>query len=208
MLRQVHEAGLRVETTLDLDLQKAANRAVLEGLATYERRHGWKGKLENMLANGTALDRLQASRLGNCKWSRRLRSCSGDARPCLLKSTRALAQRKIVLLPADWQWTGQHFSDPLVKPGDMIYVRLSDAMEAGAQRASLEQDAGVQGALMAMDNTSGDVLAMVGGRDFALSSSTARRKQSGRQDQASSPTSTQPPSKMARSRQTSSWMRR
>ena len=42
-------------------------------------------------------------------------------------------------------------------------------MEGSARRATLEQDSGVQGALMAIDNTSGDVLAMVGGRDFALS---------------------------------------
>ena len=47
---QVHEAGLRVDTTLDLDLQKTANKAVADGLAAYERRHGWKGKLENVLA--------------------------------------------------------------------------------------------------------------------------------------------------------------
>ena len=34
---------------------------------------------------------------------------------------------------------------------------------------TLEQDSGAQGAVFAMDNTSGDVLAMVGGRDWALS---------------------------------------
>jgi penicillin-binding protein 1A len=33
----------------------------------------------------------------------------------------------------------------------------------------LEQDSGVQGSLMAVDNTSGEVFAMVGGRDFNLS---------------------------------------
>ncbi len=42
-------------------------------------------------------------------------------------------------------------------------------MEGNARRATLEQDSGTQGSLFAMDNTSGDVLAMVGGRDFALS---------------------------------------
>ena len=42
-------------------------------------------------------------------------------------------------------------------------------VEGNARRATLEQDSGAQGALFAMDNTSGDVLAMVGGRDFALS---------------------------------------
>jgi penicillin-binding protein 1A len=36
-------------------------------------------------------------------------------------------------------------------------------------RATLEQDSGAQGSLMAVDNTTGDVLAMVGGRDYALS---------------------------------------
>ena len=75
----------------------------------------------------------------------------------------------VILLPADWQWTGQRHAEALVKPGDIIYVHLADAMEGSARRATLEQDSGAQGALMAIDNTSGDVLAMVGGRDFALS---------------------------------------
>jgi penicillin-binding protein 1A len=35
--------------------------------------------------------------------------------------------------------------------------------------AQLEQDSGVQASMMAVDNASGEVLAMVGGRDFALS---------------------------------------
>src|SRR5581483_11712564 len=39
---QVHEGGLKVYTSLDVEMQKAANQAVLDGLAAYERRHGWK----------------------------------------------------------------------------------------------------------------------------------------------------------------------
>jgi penicillin-binding protein 1A len=76
---------------------------------------------------------------------------------------------EIVLLPDDWKWTGQRYGDALVKPGDVIYVHLSETMEGTARHATLEQDSGAQGALMAMDNTNGDVLAMVGGRDYALS---------------------------------------
>jgi penicillin-binding protein 1A len=53
---EVHEAGLRVDTTLDVDLQKAANRAVLDGVAVYERHHGWRGRLENVVAGGATLD--------------------------------------------------------------------------------------------------------------------------------------------------------
>ena len=61
---QVHEGGLKVYTTLDVELQKAANQAVLDGLAAYERRHGWKGHLENVVAEGDGSRQIFASRLG------------------------------------------------------------------------------------------------------------------------------------------------
>ena len=53
---QVHEAGLKVQTTLDLDLQQTANRAVLDGLASYERKRGWKGAQQNVLTQGGGLE--------------------------------------------------------------------------------------------------------------------------------------------------------
>src|SRR5438552_4717659 len=56
---QVHQGGLRVYTSLDMDLQRAANQAVFDGLAAYERRHGWKGHLENVLSKGTTMDSYQ-----------------------------------------------------------------------------------------------------------------------------------------------------
>jgi penicillin-binding protein 1A len=92
---------------------------------------------------------------------------------CRLKFTPASARPArpgSSCCPEDWKWTGQRYGDALVKPGDIIYVHLADAAEGGARRAALEQDSGAQGSLMAMDNTTGDVLAMVGGRDYALSS--------------------------------------
>src|ERR1700722_15807985 len=54
---QVHEGGLKVYTSLDVDLQKAANQAMLDGLATSERRHGWKGHLKNILAEGNTIEK-------------------------------------------------------------------------------------------------------------------------------------------------------
>jgi penicillin-binding protein 1A len=165
---QVHEAGLRVQTTLDLDLQKNANKALFDGLAAYERRHGWKGKLENVLANGTALDDYK-----HPDWA--TASHPGDYIHALVTQSRPLEIRarigadQIVLLPEDWAWTGQRSADALVKPGDVIYVHLADTFEGIARRATLEQDSGTQGAVLAIDNTTGDVLAMIGGRDWATS---------------------------------------
>jgi penicillin-binding protein 1A len=165
---EVHEDGLRVETTLDFTLQQTANRAVPDGLAAYERRHGWKGKLENVLAGGIPIEQYR-----HPDWA--VASGPGDYVHAVVISALPLeihariGDGEVILLPADWQWTGQRFGDALVKPGDIIYVHLADTIEGIARRASLEQDSGTQGSLFAMDNTSGDVLAMVGGRDFALS---------------------------------------
>lgn len=171
---QVHEAGLRVETTLDLDLQQTANRAVADGLAAYERRHGWygpdrPGKLENVLDAGTALKDFK-----HPDWA--VKAKAGEYVHALVTSVLPLEIRarvgadEVVLTPEDWAWTSQHTADALVRAGDVIYVHLTESA-AGGQRwkASLEMDSGTEGALLAMDNASGDVLAMVGGRDYALS---------------------------------------
>jgi penicillin-binding protein 1A len=170
---QVHEAGLRVETTLDLDLQETANHAVGDGLATYERRRGWlgrtqPGKLDNVLADGSTLDEWK-----HPDWA--MKSGPGDYVHALVMHVLPLEIRarvgkdEIVLLPEDWRWTGVRLADALVKPGDVIYVHLGEAMIGTARRAMLEQDSGAQGSLMAIENTTGDVLAMVGGRDYAVS---------------------------------------
>jgi len=165
---EVHQAGLKVETTLDLDLQQVANHAVQDGLATYERRRGWKGATQNVLTQGVELEDYK-----HPDWAMKINA--GAYVHALVTSVLPLEIRArvgslpIVITPEDWKWTGQAHGDELVKPGDVIYVQLGSAMEGTARKATLEQDSGAQGSLMAMDNTSGDVLAMVGGRDYALS---------------------------------------
>jgi penicillin-binding protein 1A len=173
---QVHEAGLRVYTTLDLDLQQAANRAVLDGLATYERRRGWRGHLLNAISGGVKLeefkhpDWITAPQPGDY-----VHALVTGALP--YQVTARIGDRPVVLTEEDWAWTKQKSGEAFLKVGDIIYVHLAqvDAGAAGSAAetttltGTLEQDSGVQGALLAMDNSSGDVLAMVGGRDFNLS---------------------------------------
>src|SRR6202012_5516535 len=45
----VPERGLRVYTTLNIAMQRAANQSVRGGLHSYDRRHGWRGGLPNIL---------------------------------------------------------------------------------------------------------------------------------------------------------------
>jgi penicillin-binding protein 1A len=167
-VEEVHGAGLRVYTTLDLDLQAVANKAVLDGAATYERRHGWKGDLENVVLEGQDVETYK-----HPDWTQPIAKDTyvhgvvTEVDPKRVVVT--LGSRQAVLTPEDWKWTQNVDADSFLKTGDVVYVKISGPAGEGVWKASLEQDTGAQASLMAVDNASGEVVAMVGGRDFALS---------------------------------------
>jgi penicillin-binding protein 1A len=161
---QVHEGGLRVYTSLDMDLQKTANKAVLDGLAAYERRHGWKSHLPNAIAMGVPVDNYQ-----HPDWDIdpepngyiHALATSVSTNSATLKFGRYTA----TLTPSDAVWTRRKIGDILAL-GDIVYVKVLSLTETGKAKVSLEQDSGAQGALVAIDNATGEIKAMVGGRDF------------------------------------------
>ena len=164
---QVHEGGLKVYTSLDVDLQKAANQAVLDGLAAYERRHGWKGHLENILAEGTTIDKYS-----HPDWEDEPEA-NGYVHALITSSGVGIATLKFgryaaALGQSDVAWTQGKIQD-LLHTGDICYVRILSLSANGAARVSLEQDSGAQGALVAIDNATGGIKAMIGGRDFSES---------------------------------------
>ncbi len=166
---EVHTGGLRVYTSLNLDLQKTANQAVLDALAAYERRHGWKGHLKNVIALGTnTLGDLE--RYDDPDWSDEIGPGSYldalvlkvDANSALLR----LGRYRATLAPADMKWTGHKSPAEVLSAGDIAYVKVAALNPDATAKVVLEQDSGAQGALLALDNSTGDIKAMVGGRDF------------------------------------------
>jgi len=161
---QVHEGGLRVYTSLDMDLQRAANRAVLDGVAAYEHRRGWQGHLENVLGEGASLtaylhpDWDDDPEVNGYIHALVTAVVPGSATVKFGRYTGALAQ-------VDAAWA-QHKIQDMLKTGDVAYVRILSLNADGKARVSLEQDSGAQGALIAIDNATGAIQAMVGGRDF------------------------------------------
>ena len=161
---QVHEGGLKVYTSLDVDLQKAANQAVLDGLAAYERRHGWKGHLENVVADGGVIEKFS-----HPDWDDET-EVSGYVHALVTSAGTGIATLKFgrytaALGQPDVTWTQQKLAD-ILKAGDICYVKILSLGTNGAARVSLEQDSGAQGSLVAIDNVTGGIKAMVGGRDF------------------------------------------
>ena len=162
---KVHEGGLRVYTTLDMQLQKTANQALLDGLAAYERRHGWKGHLRNVLAGGLSLDGYR-----DPDWQEPLEAGSYvHALVRSVSSTNAIlkfGKYMASIGSSEMAWTGKHSPRELLADGDLVYVKVQSLAPDGTAKVSLEQDSGTQGALIALDNSTGDIKAMVGGRDF------------------------------------------
>jgi penicillin-binding protein 1A len=164
----VHGAGLRIYTSLDLDLERTATKAVLDGTAAYERRHGWKGKLENVIAEG-----IDPGAYKHPDWTDPV--VDGGYFHALVvsvapaKMTVRIGSVQATMTPGDWAWTSKFKATDLAQPGDIVYVKVDSGAATGTPHLLLEQDSGAQAAMMAVDNSNGEVLAMVGGRDFALS---------------------------------------
>jgi penicillin-binding protein 1A len=164
---EVHSGGLRVYTTLDMNLQWAANQAVLDGLAAYERRHGWQGHLENALLEGQTLAGYR-----HPDWDEP--PAPGSYVHALVTAvfpaaaTLKVGNSSAALLQGDVAWTQKSITK-LLTPGDVVYVKVLSMGANNQARVGLEQDSGAQGALLAIDNATGEVRAMIGGRDFNLS---------------------------------------
>jgi penicillin-binding protein 1A len=171
----VLHGGLRIETTLDTDAQRSAVLAVRHGLEAYDQRHGYRGPLrkadpktlsaeleklaeENGLEGGgdpTTSD-LAAPRLGVV---RALESDAGKA--------------KVGFAPgvdASFSFSDAAWAKPKTNlaVGDVARFRVSRS-ETGELVAVLHQQPEVQGALLAIDLESDDVVALVGGYDFTES---------------------------------------
>jgi penicillin-binding protein 1A len=167
-VEEVHGAGLRVDTTIDLDLQAVANKAILDGTATYERRRGWQGNLQNVV-----LANLDAEAYRHPDWTQPV--AEGTYMHALVGEVGAdfalvkIGTKHAVLKAPDWKWTQFPTADSFLRTGDLIYVKVDKLLAGDEVHALLEQDSGAQASMMAIDNSNGEVLAMVGGRDFNLS---------------------------------------
>jgi penicillin-binding protein 1A len=163
---QVHEAGLRVYTTLDLDLQLTANKAVLDNLAVYERRHGWHGRLLNVISGGGTVEEFRHPDWGMpVSTGTYIHGVVTSVAPD--RATVQVGPQAVTLNPENWTWTQQKAADTFLRRGDIVYVHITATDPV--LKATLEQDSGAQGALLAIDNATGDILSLVGGRDFNLS---------------------------------------
>jgi len=81
-------------------------------------------------------------------------------------ATVKIGHAEAIITEADMKWTGQRSPAKILSPGDIVYVKVISIADDGSAKVALEQDSGAQGSLLAIDNATGDIKAMVGGRDY------------------------------------------
>ena len=180
--KALYEAGLRVQTTLDADLQEAANAAVERGLRRLDkRRGGYRKPARNILAEGQTLERFTTDR-----WTRPI--LAGDIVPAIVLAVAPTGVRvrigtdEVDLPKAAYTWTRKTSAADLFKVGDLIEVEVGSVDGGRPGALKLEQQPAVEGALLAIDNRTGQIRAMVGGFNFARSKfnrATQARRQVG-----------------------------
>ena len=166
----LYESGLAVTTTLDAKLQEFGNRAIEHGLRTYDKRHGWRKPVRNVFAEKQTIESARDDR-----WNRPI--AIGDIISAVVVTApkSGAARLRIGRYHADlardgYAWTYKTSADTLFKPGDIVDVLVTKVDEAGQTlTVKLEQTPQAEAALIAIDNHTGQIKAMVGGWSFGRS---------------------------------------
>ena len=178
----LYTAGLRVHLTMDRGLQQLAEQSVREGLVALEIENIGFRPPPNVIEDGLA---ESPATYDDPSWHQLVLQPGTMVRAVVHDVSRREAMLRIGEAPARLSldgagWTKASSLDRILDPGDLVLVRLPDplptldeAAEDDAEPPPLQvellQEPEVEGALIAIDNSSGAILALVGGFDFGRS---------------------------------------
>lgn len=170
----LYQGGLTVKTSVDPALQKAAEKALRDGLMAYDKRHGYRGRIANLKNMDQWQEGLEAIALPEGmldEWDLAV-VLEVNAQSAQLGFS---GDKKSTLPLEGVRWARKCLQDCYALGPEII--RVSDVVEIGdvlvveqADEAyALQQIPKVQGALIALDPHTGRVLAMQGGWTFGAS---------------------------------------
>lgn len=182
----LYRGGLQIYTTLNVELQKAANRAVAVGLKEYDKRHGYRGPLGH-LSNKNELSKfIEESKEEMSKKPLEMNKIYRAVVTTVNSKTKLvsamLGNRKGEIQFDNLEWiklyspTNDHdggkvqkdISD-VIKKGDIIQVSIKEMPknEKGAISLTIEQEPLAQASIVAIEPFTGYIRAMTGGSDFS-----------------------------------------
>ncbi|MDI6889363.1 MAG: PBP1A family penicillin-binding protein [Thermodesulfovibrionales bacterium] len=178
----VYRGGLKVYTTLDRNAQLSASKALQEGLRELDKRRGWRGPLEHR-KDVDVKKELKGKELIPPVVAGTWDISSGlvlkvTEKEALIK-TRGIVG-KLLIEDARWaskvldpkKGTGKILENfrltQILKSGDVVKVGIKSIKDNDI-RLSLEQEPEVEGAIVALEPSTGFIKVMIGGYDFVKS---------------------------------------
>ena len=168
----VHEQGLRVYTTLNINMGKMAEEALRQGLRDDDKRRGWRGPEKNILKNPLTLaggEPVTLETYTDSDWKPAFQP--GDLVHGLVMQVSAdhaivrFGDSTVRVTPPDFAWTKQTQASDLFAPGDLDLFQVKE-IKGSKLHVALDQDPSVQGALLVIDNPTGAIKVMIGGYDW------------------------------------------
>ncbi|MBI5682466.1 MAG: PBP1A family penicillin-binding protein [Deltaproteobacteria bacterium] len=182
----LYRGGLKIYTTLNVELQKAANLAVANGLKEYDRRHGYRGPLGHLSSKDEMtkfIEEVDGEIIKKPLETSKIYRCVVTAvNPQTKVVTVMLGNRKGEIRFDDIQWAklynptndpdaGKHLKDinQIIKKGDILLVNIKELpeKEKGTIILTLEQEPIAQASIVAIEPSTGYIRALVGGSDFS-----------------------------------------
>jgi penicillin-binding protein 1A len=178
----IYETGLQVATTLDSRWERDAEAALDRGLRRIDKRRlRYRRPTRNVGADGTVTVTvpLETLRPGDVVPAVVAKLSDGRAsNPTIVR----IGSREVELPRAGYAWTRAKSPQELFKPGDVIEVAVGSIEDGVPGDLTLEQQPLIEGAVVALDNRTGQIRVMVGGQSFARSKfnrATQARRQVG-----------------------------
>ena len=164
----LYRNGLVVWTTLDLEIQRAAEKALERGLHRFDRRRGLRKPQRNVVSEG-----LEPEEYEDPAWAKEIADEVMTPAVVLGIEGRTVNVRvgdeTIALGPEAYTWTRRKDLSSSLKRGDLIHVRRTTDEKTKKISWALDQRPQVQGAIVVLDVKTGEVRAMVGGYEFDAS---------------------------------------
>lgn len=176
----VYKGGLKVYTTLNMEMQKAAEAAFAAGLRELDKRQGWRGPLRTVDVTepptptvASATDHLV--KVGNYREGFVTKVAKDHF---LVQMGTTVAK----LAFDDMAWAKRRLTGPdlvkdvavnqnlkqVLKPGDVIEVMVKK-LDRDMVHVQMDQTPLIEGGLIALEPDKGAIRAMVGGYDFGRS---------------------------------------
>jgi penicillin-binding protein 1A len=167
----LYKGGLKVYSTLNGGMQKWAEDSLREGLRALDKRRGWRSrdKLFNLAENKLNVTKFQLPAWENIRIEPNQIVEGVVMEIGKTKVTVRIAAFKGEMQAVGAQWTRRTLQH-LFKLGDVALFRIL-AVDQGKKeiQLGLEQEPEVDGAILAVDNKTGEIKAMVGGYAFQKS---------------------------------------